>query len=329
MGAGILLATAAAMFILARRRKRSIRHFSMHQRLLLERKSKMLTPETVAHAQSFSPRPTDVFICTFPKSGTTWVSHIAHLCRSQASTDFSEITEVVPWDICAHLCGQRLENEQAYFPRLFKSHQQFTKVPKGAKYIYVARDPADSFVSFYHFLPDFVGLAPGDLSMSEFCDVLFAGATMSGGASEHILGWWEHRDDPNILWVFYEDLITNLPLEIKRIAAFLEIPLTDDSFDRVLEKSSFAWMRSHSSLFDETFIHEKVKQRMGLPASARLSVGKVRNGGGGIKSRDVIPDEVLSRLASRWDAALGARGITNYEELRRMMAPLLAASSGP
>jgi hypothetical protein len=33
---------------------------------------------------------------------------------------FGEITEVVPWTICAMDCGQRLEDEQIAAPRLYK-----------------------------------------------------------------------------------------------------------------------------------------------------------------------------------------------------------------
>ena len=39
---------------------------------------------------------------------------------------------------------------------------------KGAKYVYVARNPEDAFVSFYQFLPPYVGLRGDDLTMEDF-----------------------------------------------------------------------------------------------------------------------------------------------------------------
>jgi hypothetical protein len=64
----------------------------------------------------------------------------------------------VPWDILAHDCGQDLDADHVANPRCFKSHEAWETIPKGARYIYVARHPLDAFVSFYHFLPDYDGL---------------------------------------------------------------------------------------------------------------------------------------------------------------------------
>ena len=38
---------------------------------------------------------------------------------------------------------------QVAAPRLFKSHETASDVPAGARYVYVARNPLDAFVSFH------------------------------------------------------------------------------------------------------------------------------------------------------------------------------------
>lgn len=48
------------------------------------------------------------------------------------------------------------------------------------RYIYVARDPLDAFVSFYHFLPAYMGIKAGEISVAEFADAIFAGVSVSG-----------------------------------------------------------------------------------------------------------------------------------------------------
>jgi aryl sulfotransferase len=73
---------------------------------------------------------------------------------------------VVPWDILALDCGQNLDDEQKGACRAFKSHEAYKDIVKGAKYIYVSRHPMDAFVSFHHFLPRFMNLKAGDLSMA-------------------------------------------------------------------------------------------------------------------------------------------------------------------
>lgn len=52
------------------------------------------TAESRTTGLAFQPSKQDVFIATYPKCGTTWVSFMLHLLRSDCDTDFDEITEV-------------------------------------------------------------------------------------------------------------------------------------------------------------------------------------------------------------------------------------------
>jgi hypothetical protein len=76
--------------------------------------------DSIVEGLLFKPRSTDIFITTYPKCGTTWVSMILHSLRSNGNLDFGEITEVVPWTINAKVCNQNLYDEQISNPRLFK-----------------------------------------------------------------------------------------------------------------------------------------------------------------------------------------------------------------
>lgn len=200
------------------------------------------------------------------------------MCASNCDTNFGEITEVVPWDILAHDCGQDLQADQpgtgyiapldaqafAYAGlshvgafRLFKSHETFGTIPKGGRYIYVARDPLDAFYSFYHFLPSYVGLCSDDIDQRYFCDAIFAGASHSGQIWNHMLGWWEQRHSPQVLFVFFEEMLADLGGTVRRVADFLQSPLTDAQLESVVELSSFTYMSDEVREAEATgFPHE-------------------------------------------------------------------------
>lgn len=120
--------------------------------LLKLRMANFGTEESRTAGLRFIPVTTDVFITTYPKCGTTWVSFICHCLRTRGDDNFEEITEVIPWTIVAKDCGQDLNAPQVATPRLFKSHEAYNLIPKGGKYIYCVRNPLDVAMSFYEFI---------------------------------------------------------------------------------------------------------------------------------------------------------------------------------
>jgi len=277
--------------------------------------------------RAFNVRSTDVFIVTYPKCGTTWVTQICHMLRG-GDMNFGEITEVVPWDVMASQCGQDLDAEQVNEPRLFKSHEAHHLVAKGGKYVYVARDPLDAFVSFFKFMPGYMGLQGDDITMTQFANAIFAGAagTDSEGVShsgriwDHYMGWYEARNDPNVLWVFFEDLKQDLEGQVKRIADFMQIGEgmeADRLVAEAVQKASFKFMSSpeNKSHFDDHFVFDNTKVAMGL-GDQSIAVSKVRLGKTGTKS--TIDADILKRLQDKWAQVIEAKtGCADYAAFRK------------
>jgi hypothetical protein len=288
---------------------------------LAEFRNKLYFSEkSTAYGCSFKPRKSDVFVVTYPKCGTTWVTQICHQLRKPGHMDFGEITEVIPWDIQALTCGQDLDANQVADPRVFKSHECAGDIAKGGKYIHVCRDPRDVLVSFWRFLPAAVAVPPGDISIEEFADKVFGGISLDGGVWDFFTDWWQWKDEPNVLWVCFEDLKSDLKAQIRRIAKFMEIPLTEDLLSAVEEKSSFAFMEAHSQKFDDNFVFSKVRDQMGVPKEyvfGEVPVSKVRAGGGTVGEGKMIPEAVLEKLTNRWEISVQKKlGFESYADMR-------------
>src|SRR5690349_628856 len=102
---------------------------------------KFITDAGFQKGLTFKPRPSDILISPYSKSGTTWLQHIAHGLRTRGNLDFEEITAVTPWIELAHDIGWELEGPQVAEPRIYKSHLTWYDIPKGARYICSIRDP--------------------------------------------------------------------------------------------------------------------------------------------------------------------------------------------
>jgi hypothetical protein len=194
----------------------------------------------------FVPRVDDIFVVTYPRSGTTWMQMILYQLTTEGKMDFPHITTVSPW------FERSLKDGTAYdalpAPRVFKSHLSYRKIPKGpCKYLYVARDGKDVAVSYYHFQKTHMGYKG---TFDEFFTHFLKGQDHYGSWSRHVRGWWAHRHDPNVLFLYYEELTADLPGCLRRISAFCGLEINPERWGDILERCSFAFMKQHESQFD-------------------------------------------------------------------------------
>ncbi|KAM6118049.1 sulfotransferase 2B1 [Pterocles gutturalis] len=208
------------------------------------------TQESLAFAATFPFRPSDVLIATYPKSGTTWMQEILTLLLSRG--DAQPAKTIPNWERAPWL-------EQIYFrdmlrdtatPRLITTHLPARVLAPALqrskpKVIYVARNPKDVVVSFYHFhrlarfLPD-----PG--SFDAFLTQFLEGTVHYGSWFEHIKGWLGQRQLLDILFLTYEELHQDLGDAARRLAAFLGCPLGAETLGALEQHCSFAAMRDNA-----------------------------------------------------------------------------------
>uniref|UniRef100_A0A8C4U0R2 Sulfotransferase n=1 Tax=Falco tinnunculus TaxID=100819 RepID=A0A8C4U0R2_FALTI len=207
------------------------------------------TQESLSFAATFPFRPTDVVIATYPKSGTTWMQEILTLLFSRG--DVLPAKTIPNWERAPWL-------EQIYFRqalqdtatrRLITTHLPARVLGPAlqhskAKVIYVARNPKDVVVSFYHFhrlakfLPD-----PG--SFDTFLTRFLEGTVHYGSWFDHVKGWLGQRQLLDIFYVTYEELHQDLRGTAQRLSTFLGCPLGLETLGALEQHCSFATMRDN------------------------------------------------------------------------------------
>ena len=268
---------------------------------------------------SFSPRPTDVIVATSPKSGTTWVTHICHQIRTKgAEPDFeNQIPEVT---VLMDISGRPELNidpntmVQPAEPRIYFTHHTYETIPKGGKLIYCFRDQKDALYSFYPFV-DSISALRGRVSLSVFSELL-TNLHWTADNLRGLLGWWEHRHDEDVLFLFFDDLKEDHTGCVKRIAKFIGVECDEETIARVVHTTTHAEMARHSSKFD---VHNLVpfwaKMHGDDPPSE--FIGRVRKDGGKSGDGQKLPREVQERIDQEWYDIITAKlGFRDLKEMR-------------
>ena len=286
--------------------------------IMFGRFANRLTEKGAKAGQEIAVRSSDIFISTPVKCGTTWLQQICHQLRSGGDMDFQEICDVAPCIEMATDIGQDPSAEQPYEPRLFKTHFWEPDTPKGGRYIAIARHPHDAAVSFFKFVENWM-FAPGEISADTFIQTVFLGMGEPRALLDfpswyhHTVSWWPRRHDPNVLFLFYEDLREDLEGQVKRIADYMGISDLN-VMTQAVEKSTFAFMKEHEDQFDENRFKQARNELCGVPKEAGKGVGKVRRAGG---ERHLMSGDTKAALDARWEKiCLPVFGAATYEEWR-------------
>ena len=219
-----------------------------------------LMNRTLSRFGPYRPGAHDVLVCSYFKSGTNWTMQIAVQIAHRGAAQFEHIHDLVAWPEARAALGRRfavpIEDETPWRSapsglRIIKTHLHAAQVPYSpeARYICVVRDPKDVFVSSYHFMRDGIlgVLMP---PKEKWLRTYLSRDAISGSWAEHLVGWWQMRQRPNVLFLTYEEMKRDLPGSVRRMAALMGVTLSEAEFASVLRQASFEHMQSIAHRFD-------------------------------------------------------------------------------
>ncbi|CRL03234.1 CLUMA_CG016264, isoform A [Clunio marinus] len=217
---------------------------------------------------NFDVRPSDVFVCTFPRSGTTWTQEMVWLICNDLDYNTAKqvaLTKRFPYienhlvtsekaaKEMSHISGNIKNLENVFAPiydvlesqttqRFIKTHLPIEFLPwkikqVGAKVVYVARNPKDAAVSFFHFQQN--PWFRYNENFEHYAEYFMKDLVMYSPYWDHVASGWKHKDDQNVHFVFYENFKLNMKQSLINLAEFLGKPLKDEDLPGLMKHLDF------------------------------------------------------------------------------------------
>jgi len=228
--------------------------------------------------------PDDIFIASYPRSGSHFVrfiilSAIHYTIHGAFPGNFSGMTGI------PDIHGGNLELA-AMKPRIIKTHYPYD--PRYRNVIHLVRDPRDLVVSYFFFTSTkkqlFFENLPRPPTLSEFSDLFIRGQVWPGDLCHHTASFQAARNDTNYLLIQYERLIHHPREEITRLLEYLNIDMDEAAVSQLIDHTSFDNMSR---------LHDPLSAREGGTPERREQMLRKGTTGG---HKDVLSQDILRSI---------------------------------
>jgi hypothetical protein len=262
----------------------------------------------------FELRPGDIVVSTRTKHGTTWTQMICLLLVHRQPHLPAPLAELSPWldwlvedrdEVFARLAAQGHR-------RVIKTHTPLDGLPlrDDVTYVVAARHPLDAAVSLRHQGDNLDRDRMAELSGTPMAASISGDARRGpidqwltrwiateadprdeldslDGVFHHLADAWSRRQQPNIVLVHYDDLLTDLHGEMQRLAVALGIEIGGDELAALVNAARFETMSASAERF--------VPDRLGVLKDPSAFFRQGRSGEG----RRVAGPDDLARYEAR------------------------------
>jgi hypothetical protein len=200
----------------------------------------------------------------YPRSGTTLMQMILYQMTTDGNMDFGHIYDVSPW--CRFSAFFNRPMPSVGERRIIKSHDSYEMFDsvKNGKFVFLIRDCLDVIPSIYQQTLDYVDPSSpfdqlSDRNMKRWFD--------------YNTTWVENKSGLEVLYLNYEDLVDKKEKILSVVSRFMNIEIDEVTTNRVLQRTSFEFMKKHECKFGEQPDHWKVYNnfiRNGRPGNGKL-----------------------------------------------------------
>uniref|UniRef100_A0A1I8JUQ0 Sulfotransferase domain-containing protein n=1 Tax=Anopheles funestus TaxID=62324 RepID=A0A1I8JUQ0_ANOFN len=199
----------------------------------------------------------DLWIVTAPKCGTTWTQEMMWLLDNDLNYQMASEINLIHRSIFLEFCTLVPSFDQDTItlvegmkrPRHIKSHLPMGLLPKQLwtvrpRIVYCARNPKDMVTSFFHHyrhLHGYVG------TRETFLEAILHDVVIFQPQIQHTLDFWCIRDEPNVLFIHFEEMKRNMAKVLERACEFLGKSYTQEQLKCLEEHLSFEVMKKNDS----------------------------------------------------------------------------------
>lgn len=205
-------------------------------------RSKLRAPKVWLQHRGLTPR--DVFIASYPRSGSTWLRFILSEILVRQSGEFDNINDVIPE-------VHRRRGASAILPQgghLIKTHEAYRKEYKRA--IYLVRDIRDVVLSLYARETELHMLTGLYTSLDDYLPAFLRGKANHWGTWQgHASSWLNSpiAQAGKLLLVRFEDLRTNPVDVLQLLTDFLGVQVPSAAIQNAVTNNSVEKMRAKES----------------------------------------------------------------------------------
>lgn len=226
--------------------------------------------------QNFEVRKDDIWLITYPKTGTTWTQKMLWLLAY--NLDYETDKNKRFWERCPFLeadilfdiddDGDKIEKINTFkSPRIIKSHLPMDLLPTQLwtvcpKIIYVTRNPKDVAISYYHHYVNIQGYGG---TFTDFMELFLADLIIYSPFHSSIVDFWTIRQEKNILFLTYEEMKRDLLTVIQKMSKFLNKNYSSTDLIQLKDYLSFDSMRTNFEKPDEIEEFKVFQQKLQFP----------------------------------------------------------------